>query len=41
MNMYVNQVIQLKWNDLLSDKCKISNCVKQGGCLFPVSLAFI
>ena len=35
MNMYVNQVIQIKWNDLLSDKCKISNCVKQGGCLSP------
>ena len=24
MNMYVNQVIQIKWNDLLSDKCKIN-----------------
>ena len=35
MNMYVNQVIQIKWNDLLSDKCKISNGVKQGGCLSP------
>ena len=33
--MYVNQVIQIKWNDLLSDKCKISNGVKQGGCLSP------
>ena len=35
MNMYVNQVIQIKWNDLLSDKCEISNGVKQGGCLSP------
>ena len=35
MNMYVNQVIQIKWNDLLYDKCKICNGVKQGGCLFP------
>ena len=35
MNMYVNQVIQIKWKDLLSDKCKISNGVKQGGCLSP------
>ena len=35
MNMYVNQVIQIKWNDLLSDKCKICNGVKQGGCLSP------
>ena len=31
MNMCVNQVIQIKWND----KCKISNGVKQGGCLSP------
>ena len=35
MNMYVNQAIQIKLNDLLSDKCKISNGVKQGGCLCP------
>ena len=35
MNMYINQVIQIKWNNLLSDKCKISNGVKQGGCLSP------
>ena len=34
-NMYVNQVIQIKWNNLLSDKCKIGNGVKQGGCLSP------
>ena len=32
---YVNQVIQSKWNGVLSDKCKISNCIKQGGCLSP------
>ena len=25
----------MKWNDLLSDKCKIRNGVKQGGCLSP------
>ena len=31
--MYVSQVRQIKWNDLLSDKCNISNGVKQGGCL--------
>ena len=35
MNMYANQVIQVKLNDLLSEKCKISNGVKQGGCLCP------
>ena len=35
MNMYTNQEIQVKWNTLLSSKCKISNGVKQGGCLSP------
>ena len=34
-NMYANQVIQIKWNYLLSDRSKISNGVKQGGCLTP------
>ena len=33
MNMYGNQVMQIKWNNLLSDKCKLSNGVRQGGCL--------
>ena len=27
--------IIIKWNDLLSDKCNISNDVKQEGCLSP------
>ena len=35
MNMYTNQEIQIKWNNLLSTKCEISNGVKQGGCLSP------
>ena len=35
MNMYTNQEIQIKWNNLLSTKCEISNDVKQGGCLSP------
>ena len=35
MNMYTNQEIQSKWNNLLSTKCEINNGVKQGGCLFP------
>ena len=35
MNMYVNEVVQIKWNDSLSNKCKISNGVKQGGCVSP------
>ena len=34
MNMYVNQKIQVRWNDLLSSQ-HISNGVKQGGCLSP------
>ena len=37
--MYVNQVIQIRWNDLLSDKCKISNGLKQGGCPSPSLLS--
>ena len=28
MNMYTNQEIQIKWNNLLSTKCEISNGVK-------------
>ena len=35
MNMYTNQEIQVKWNTVLSSKCKTSNGVKQGGCLSP------
>ena len=35
MNMYVNQKIQVKWNNLLSAQCQISNGVKQGGCISP------
>ena len=36
MNMYTNQEIRVKWNTLLSSKCKTSNGVKQGGCLSPI-----
>ena len=35
INMYKNQETQIKWNNLLSTKCEISNGVKQGGCLSP------
>ena len=35
MNMYLNQEIQVKWNTLLSSKCKPSNGVKQSDCLSP------
>ena len=35
MNMYTNQEIQVKWNTVLSSKCKTSNGVNQGGCLYP------
>ena len=35
MNMYVNQTIQVRWNNTLSNVCGISNGVKQGGCLSP------
>ena len=33
MNMYTNQEIYVKWNTLLSSKCKTSKGVKQGDCL--------
>lgn len=35
MNMYINQKIQIKWNNLISSQNNISNGVKQGGCLSP------
>ena len=35
INMYINQKIQVKWNDVLSNQYSISNNVKQGGCLSP------
>ena len=35
MNMYINQTIQVRWNNTLSNMCGISNGVKQGGCLSP------
>ena len=31
--MYINQKIQVKWNDVLSNQYSISNGVRQGGCL--------
>ena len=33
VNMYTNEEIHVKWNTVLSSKCKTSNGVKQGGCL--------
>ena len=35
MNMYVNQKIEVIWNNLLSSQHNIRNRVKQGGCLSP------
>ena len=35
INMYINQNIQVKWIDVLSNQYSISNGVKQGGCLSP------
>ena len=35
MNMYVNQKIHVKRNNVLSSQHIISNGVKQGGCLSP------
>ena len=33
--MYINQKIQVKWNNVLSNQYSISDGVKQGGCLSP------
>ena len=35
MNMYINQQIQVKWNNAISKQSNIKNGVKQGGCLSP------
>ena len=35
MNMYINQQIQVKWNNMISPTCTISNGVKQAGCMSP------
>ena len=35
INMYINQKIHVKWNNVLSKQYSISNSVKQGGCLSP------
>ena len=35
MNMYINQQVQVKWNNSISMQSGISNGVKQGGCLSP------
>ena len=35
MNMYINQHIQVKWNNAISKQSNIKNEVRQGGCLSP------
>ena len=35
INMYINQKIRVKWNDVLFNQYCISIGVKQGGCLSP------
>ena len=35
IDMYINQKIQVKRNNVLSNQSSISNGVKQGGCLSP------
>ena len=34
--MYVNQQIMIRWNQLMSQTCDISNGVKQGGIVSPI-----
>ena len=38
INMYINQKIQVKWDNVLSKQYSISNGVKQGGCLSHFSV---
>ena len=40
INMYINQKIQVKWDNVLSKQYSISNGVKQGGCLSLYFLVF-
>ena len=36
LNMYVEQKLQVKWNDILTDKFDVTNGVRQGGVLSPL-----
>ena len=36
LNMYTEQKLQVKWNDILSDKFEVTNGVRQGGVLSPL-----
>ena len=36
MHMYVNQTIMIRWNQVMSQTCAISNGVKQGGVLSAI-----
>uniref|UniRef100_A0A0P4VXS2 Reverse transcriptase domain-containing protein n=1 Tax=Scylla olivacea TaxID=85551 RepID=A0A0P4VXS2_SCYOL len=36
LNMYVNQKLSVRWNDLLSSTFEVSNGVKQGGVISPI-----
>ena len=36
LNMYTNQKLQVKWNNLLSSKFNVTNGVRQGGVLSPL-----
>ena len=36
LNMYTEQKLQVKWNDILSDKFHVTNGVRQGGVLSPL-----
>ena len=36
LNMYTEQKLQVKWNDIISDKFEVTNGVRQGGVLSPL-----
>ena len=41
INMYINQKIQVKWNNMISPTCTISNGVKQGRMYVPNFIQYI
>ena len=36
LNMYINQKLQVKWNNCMSDTFEVSNGVRQGGIMSPL-----
>ena len=39
LNIYTEHKLQVKWNDIISDKFEVTNGVRQGGVLSPLSFS--